>query len=107
MAAWAKPGVKCVCIFGAFYPVYGETVPVEGRTYTIRDVQWHDDVKRTGIRLVEIVNGPMPYTNGVKEACFDVEQFRPLIATSKSVEDDVALFDHHLIIQKEKINEPA
>lgn len=109
MAAWAKPGVKCVCIRADdFYPQFGETVPVEGSTYTIRD--FYEERGAIGIRVEEIVNPPLRYVDGVQECAFNIINFRPLVPP-KTQEQDMEIFtpllDTHKTIQKEKTNEPA
>lgn len=104
MSAWARPGVKCVCVnsFGSIGPG-GETVPVVGKTYTIRDVlDDHPTYRIPGIRLDEIVNAPRQYDEGYEEVWFAIEgYFRPLVPP-KSLEEDIALFTPLLNTTKER-----
>ena len=96
MSAWAKPGVKCVCIDGRILPgrilttPIDLTVPKKGQTYTIRWVgifTWPDGASGVGVHLEELARVPAP--DG-KVYPFGLYRFRPLI--TKSQEDDVALF---------------
>lgn len=103
MSAWAKPGVKCVCVgdLAHLSVAFGILTPAVGQTYTIRRVELrlgpHGGI---GLLLDEVVNSEMPLTNGsVDEPAFDVCDFRPLI----TIESDVAQFQHHL----NTVEEPA
>lgn len=89
MSAWAKPGVKCVCL--GFPPGRSlgwgiETVPVKDQILTIREVETVEGY--AAIRFEEIVNPPLAYHEFVGEAMFDPAYFRPII--SKTQEDDIA-----------------
>ena len=55
----------------------GEILPVKDEIYTVRDVVTYPD-NTIGIRLVEIVNVPKLYINGIYECTFDVRHFRPV-----------------------------
>ena len=102
MSAWAKPGVKCVCVvqpklcfdvLGAGHPLsdYGIKAPVSNQILTIREVTY----RRSGVGLlfVEIDNSAVP-TAGGEEISFAVEKYRPLI--TRTQEQDIALFRHLL-----------
>lgn len=101
MAHWAKPGVKCVCVstWSDQIPdreprLYG---PVEGTVYTIREAGFglnmrHPDAFQ--VRLVEIANPVGVYLEGIFEAAFSIDRFRPLV--SRTEQQDVALFRHPL-----------
>lgn len=88
MSAWAKPGVKCVCV--EFTPIYigarpHPADPVDGGVYTILGV-WHDE-DGTFLQLAEC-DGDYGY---------EISDFRPLI--TRSQEDDVALFRKLLVTE--------
>lgn len=86
MSAWARPGVKCVCIGDTkFGPKAGDECVVSEVEADERGVwlyieghdQWHGDA--TGLHQ--------------DRYSFRVDCFRPLI----SLEQDLAQFTHHLI----------
>ena len=87
MSAWAKPGVKCVCIHDGWWVAFGPersgALPEVNGTYTIDSVVTGPDGD-TYLVLAEF----SPRDR------FWVERFRPLIA--KSQDQDVGLFVHHL-----------
>lgn len=103
MSAWAKPGVKCVCVGDLSHlgVDYGLLTPVVGQTYTVRAVELRLGPNGgVGLLFEEVVNSSMLLTNGaVDEPSFDVCDFRPLV----SIESDAALFRHHL----NTVEEPA
>lgn len=73
MACDFRVGQPVVCIKGV--SGYGtEIVPPVGGVYTIREFGSFG-----GIRLVEIINTPMRYIEGMVECTFDVESFRPVV----------------------------
>lgn len=81
VSAWAKPGVKCVCVDAEWY---AEDLgsrrtpdPIKGQTYTIDEVV-------DGGEYIGIVGFSLTY--------FETSGFRPLITQ----QDDVALFTHLL-----------
>lgn len=85
MSAWAKPGVKCVCIDADPKGGIGHTL-VHQSVYTIDGVF---ELRGTpGVWLVEVRSEHE--TGG-----FRLERFRPLITEA----DDLALFTHHLNTQ--------
>lgn len=91
MSAWAKPGVKCVCVTDVGFDAalkYGMAIPFAGRTYTIREVREFDF--GVGVLLAEVVNRPAEWANGVSEAAWQIECFRPLV--TRTQEQDVAIF---------------
>lgn len=77
MSAWAKPGVKCVCVrrssFSDFQP--------GPRVYTIKAV--FGDGGRLHATFMEQASGGEL-----------LERFRPIV--TRSQEQDVSLFTHHL-----------
>lgn len=67
-----KQGQKVICIDSSgISPPYGEATPVEGRTYTIRNVI------SECVRLVEIRNLPNEYREGTMECLFKASRFKP------------------------------
>lgn len=87
MSSWARVGVKCVCTHTFTDVQFGETVPVKGNVYTIRDMGFDED--GGWIRLREVVNPPHFYSDGGYGECqWALEKFRPLISQA----DDVAMF---------------
>lgn len=97
MSAWAKPGVKCVCVDASNWNATDDRnlswaeLPVEGELYVIREVVNFGGL--AGLRLVGINNPLIPCVYG--EIAFNVSRFRPLI--TRSQEDDVALFRKLLV----------
>lgn len=89
MSAWARPGVKCVCVDASPGKTPGLATLVTGRVYTIRTVE---DCGQYGIGLIlaEVRNATLFYTTGVSEPVYRVDRFRPLI--TRTQEQDVALF---------------
>lgn len=85
MSAWAKPGVKCVCVADETRRLNDKGLPPfrKGEVLTISDVaEWPG----FGLMLYFVERGP--------EQCGHIAGFRPVI--SKSQEQDVGLFVHHL-----------
>jgi hypothetical protein len=103
MSAWAKPGVKCVCIKRSIWVPTGgapkqfdNTCPVYGGVYTIRTAKWSSG--GIYLRFVEIVNPIYPYADGPSEKQFRLAgNFRPLITRTQS--EDVALFRNLLVTE--------
>jgi hypothetical protein len=86
MSAWAKVGVKCVCI--DFTPVFicarpHPADPVAGGVYTVTGI-WHDE-DGTFLQLAECDG----------DSGYEVSDFRPLV--TRTQEDDVALFRDLLV----------
>lgn len=93
---WAKPGVKVVCIKktpwksmlpGVPWIDWGETRPVYKGIYTLRDIHSDDP---GFVTLVEIVNTPRLYVEGLSEKRFSLSCFRPLVSRTES--EDLAVF---------------
>ena len=92
--SWARVGVKVTCIKqGAWRSMnggqlidYGETRPVYGVVYTIREVVLRPGL-RPSIMLAEIVNTPRTYAEGFLEKSFGLHCFRPLITKDHEAED--------------------
>lgn len=88
MSAWAKPGVKCVCLFGKW--ALNGTGPIvagprEGEICTVASWPIADAHGDVGFRLVGWVG---------EQDVFLASCFRPLI--TKTQEEDLSLFAHHL-----------
>lgn len=99
MSAWARPGVKCVCVATSHAALdLGFAAPIVGRVYTIREVldgpRFSDGVIDHGVRLVEIVNPPARFGTTTTEPAWVVAKFRPII--TKTQEQDVAMFMQNL-----------
>jgi hypothetical protein len=95
MSSWARPGVKCVFVGVPSWakPDWrGIAAPSLHHVYTIRDVVLYEG--SVLVRLAEIVNPVIDLDNGRAERCYPLICFRPLI--SKTQEQDVELFRHHL-----------
>ena len=93
MTSWARPGVKVVCVDGAFSKSSGD-LPVVGRVYTIVWVGHWDwfNTSGTAVHLAEV--NRKPDCDGVKNP-FGLRRFKPLITRTQS--DDVALIKSLLI----------
>lgn len=100
MSTWAKPGAKCVCIrtappaVTATFP--GIRSPLVGLVYTVRAAPIVSNGPNAGrhcLLLRELVNSVLP--GEVKERGMPIDAFRPV--TSVSEQQDMALFEHHLI----------
>lgn len=100
--SWARVGAKVVCVLSDWTD--GErsanadvSFPAEGGIYTIREVTttyWDGFV---AVRLVEIINPVILWSNGPAEPAFAVERFRPLITQA----DDIAThFRQHLDVRE-------
>jgi hypothetical protein len=83
LPSWARVGAKVICILSDWTPderaAYRDvSFPVEGATYTIREVTttYWDGV--VCLRLEEICNPVIMWRDGAAEAAFDVGRFRPL-----------------------------
>lgn len=91
MSAWARPGVKCVCVDDGPCRNSGlQTGLRKGDVYTIRKTLGADLDGFDGVTLVEI-EAPFEW-NGLG---FTSNRFRPL--TPISQEQDVAKFRHLLV----------
>lgn len=85
-------GQKVVCVIGSrrhWSVRYPEVIlPVEGQTYTIRDMIPHASGE-IGIRLAEVVNPDleigMTYKDGSKEPMFSHVQFRPVVTRKTDI----------------------
>jgi len=70
-----KVGQKVVCV-KQFIDHFGETLPIKGDMYTVREIL---TVENLCIRLEEIVNVPRRYPGwGVWECAFNAAGFRPV-----------------------------
>lgn len=81
MSDW-HVGQQIVCV-EQFHGELGETLPIVGCVYTIRDIAVFDD--KIGFHLEEIVNPPMAYRRGIRECHFWCKGFRPVRRTDISV----------------------
>jgi hypothetical protein len=94
MSAWAKPGVKCVCV-DAWFRGCGTTPLVEKAVYTIRANVPNDPLERgryKGRPVIALVEADNPWH---PDGGFSVDRFRPLVPP-KTQEEDVAQFRHLL-----------
>jgi hypothetical protein len=96
-------GMKVVCIdddYGHIDPdddAFREIRPVKVKDYTIRDI----GIGSTGlatIRVEEIINAPMVYSDGYAEVSFYAFRFRP-VQTRKT---DISIFTSMLNGAKER-----
>lgn len=77
-------GQQVVCIEDKYWRAHcGETTPVKGRIYTIREIEVHKE--GVGLRFEEIVNAPFQYSDGLKECAFWRHAFRPVRKTDISI----------------------
>lgn len=85
-----KVGMKVVCVDAKMNraPISGEAIPVEGDTYTIREILTVPGTKTPiHIRLVELISVPKHYRHlGFGEACFPARCFRPLVSKPTSID---------------------
>jgi hypothetical protein len=95
--SWCRVGQRVVCIRDDWDRGYGEVTPLEGETYTIRSVEV--DEGHVWFKLVEIVNTPRPYSQGVYETDWDYENFRPVVDDKSDNEIESRLYherrQHH------------
>lgn len=94
MSAWAKPGVKCVCVkwdeeAAWAADAFGVAPLTLNQTYTIRDCV--DRPGGLGLLLVGINNAGNPLFDF--EMAYKAVRFRPLVSQSK----DVAIFRKLLV----------
>jgi hypothetical protein len=90
MSAWAKPGVKCVCV--NLGPNVDGKLPnglVLNGVYTIRSIDLRHPNGLVGVHLVE--------RQSASSYGYWLDRFRPLI--TRSQEDDVALFRKLLLTE--------
>lgn len=103
-------GMKVVCIDSEPHfigrqrqPWFGETFPVLGRVYTIREIgQLYEQYGYGGlivVRLVEIVNATITYGVGTFEGGYSARRFRPV----QHRKTDIALFTAMLTKTGEKV----
>jgi len=82
-----SPGSLALCINDTFHPESVKLIPnlpVKGQHYFIREIEEYYGTSRVGVRLEEISNPHIRFSNGaIKEPSFDIERF--------SFEDDVDL----------------
>lgn len=70
-------GMKVVCVADDWEQVGGpERLPIKGEVYTIRSIAPGPD--GIYVMLVEIVNEPMHYRQGLCEMDFHADAFRPV-----------------------------
>jgi hypothetical protein len=85
LSAWAKPGVRCVCIDDALIDLHSGRFSgyvVKGEIYKIVKTLQHSSFPSLGLAL-----WGMPL-----DQYFDVCAFRPLVELSDDAAKDVALF---------------
>jgi hypothetical protein len=71
-------GQKVVCVKAEWSDLNGETAPVAGGIYTIRAIITYPD-DFAGLLLVEIINAPRYYAEGLFECDFIATKFRPIV----------------------------
>jgi len=98
VSAWARPGVKVVCVDDRWSDLQlkcSPNLPVKQAIYTIRDAVTAG--VHLGVRLVEVTNPPYYFgRDGTLEPPFNIRRFRPVAPTTRTQEQDVALFRHLL-----------
>ena len=77
-------GQKVQCIH-TFDKRPGEKDPVKGKVYTVRTVEFSETIDCHAIRLVEVVNQPRMYSEGLLEARFNAKRFIPLQETGMQI----------------------
>lgn len=95
MSAWAKPGVKCVCVGRPKSTDFRGIIRVPDvyETLTIRDVfigVLSDGTEAVTLRFSEIQNPVVDTTHGMVERGYWAAHFRPLV--TRTQEQDLALF---------------
>ena len=79
-------GQLVVCIETQPQSICGEKIPEEKGIYTIRGVKVYPDCgDAVGVVLEEIVNPPKFYIDGIVEAHFGVEHFRPVTKRNEEI----------------------
>lgn len=91
MSAWAKPGAKCVCVDAENTNHFGIPELETKRVYTIREVGITKRGK-VGVRLVEKIER----NRHGNDEWLRLSRFRPVAPTTRTQEQDVALFRHML-----------
>ena len=89
-----KIGQKVVCIDGsairADCQVGIPQRPTEGEIYTVRSVQIEPHIDGYGVRLEEILNPSMVWSDGEElEWSYDYRRFKPLEITTQKTEDAI------------------
>jgi hypothetical protein len=81
------PGSLALCVNDSFLPESVRLIPnrpIKGQHYFIREVEEYYGAGKVGVRLEEIKNPNIRFSNGeIKEPSFDIDRF--------SFEDDVDL----------------
>jgi len=95
VSAWARPGVKCVCIEGGTPNSDGMRLaggyPVTGGIYTVDGVSRDELFGKDILHLAEFPTTAMVRGN---LRGWDAARFRPLV--TRTQEQDVSLFTHLL-----------
>lgn len=89
LPSWVRVGARVICVNDVVTtPIErGQTLPVRGVTYTVRNTF------RDAIRLVEIVNRTIYTTeDGFGESAFYISRFRPAVEPKTEAEDLKAHF---------------
>ena len=93
-----KVGDQIICINDNFHPLQLDSIPsrpVKDRIYTIRDMRYYDELDKTGVLLVEIVNPPTVkrLLLGICEPSFNITRFSPIqkkkVSLVEQVEEEV------------------
>lgn len=90
-------GQKVVCIDGsairADCQVGMPQRPTEGAIYTVRSIQVESHIAGYGVRLEEILNPSMIWSDGdEREWSYDHRRFRPVAETEQKSEDAILAF---------------
>lgn len=86
MSADWHVGMQVVCVREDWRPFCGETCPVKGAVYTVREVVYDSSHSETTLVLEEIHNAPHVYRGyeGRRECGFRCSKFRPVRRTDIS-----------------------
>ena len=110
--SWAHAGAKVVCVDDNFVGQPAErlgcSLPVRGKTYTIRQITFVEGADvGPGVLLEEVANAYVEYPSGRflwrGEPCFGLRRFRPVI----TIEDDLKAHFAHLLDAPVRVSEEA
>lgn len=96
MSSWAVPGARCVCVKEGRLPFSSSLTPswspVVGDEYTVVEVNWVNG--REGLVLAEQPD---------RSWAFWIGRFRPFTKSTKTQEEDVAMFWDIMAEEGEKV----
>jgi hypothetical protein len=84
-------GQKVVCVRRFTRVPDEEVIPVLGSVYTVRSLD-HDERDGLALRLVEIVNKPRFYVEGVCECNFRASHFRPAVQPREELPESITKY---------------